>query len=349
MAKKAAAPNFQPMLEETGDALTPEEQAAQDAEERGEAPVVVAPEETPAEGEETPETAAPVEGAEKGGKGKTPKVVPYDRLAEVIGERNQLRQTQEQMARELADQREKWGRLEERQKLANEAQQRAQQAQAAAERAAQRPDPDVDPAGARAWDAVEDAKAARAEVQRLTEFVNGRSQELQGWTQQQQMAGYVQQAATRGRMQHSDWDARVDFARAERTKMWMGVGHSEEAAKRIVANEEMALVTSAAQSGADLVPVIANMTTQWGYKPPAANGNARANGNVKLDQISAGQKVQGLGRTQSAESPAQLPWQTMDDTQFANFIVGMDDNDYIEMTRNKEFNKRVTQLDTKGA
>jgi hypothetical protein len=343
MPKSKAAPNFNPMLEETGDALTDEEKAAAAAEERGEPAVQAVPDAE--ETEPAEQTAEPAETAEGGKKGKKPSVVPYDRFSEVVDERNRTRIELEQIRKEASESRERWARLEERQKLANDAQTRAQQAAAAAERAAQRPDPDVDPAGARAWDAVEDAKAARAEVARLTEFVNGRSQELQGWTQQQQMQGYVQQIANTGRSRHPDWDARVDFARGERTKLWMSLGHSEENARKIVANEEYALVASAAQNGADLVTTVANMTTQWGYKP--TNGKVNGNGNVKLDQIAAGQRVQGQGRVQSAQEPAQQPWQQMDDQAFAMHIANMDDADYLEAIKDKNFNKKVLALDVR--
>lgn len=340
MPKAKGPPNFNPMLEETGDALSDEEKAAAAAEEKGE---VVEPVET----EETEQqTAEPAETAEGKGKGKPPKVIPYDRFQEVVEERNQTRLKLEQIERENAQSRENWARLNERQKLADEAQQRAQQAAAAAERAAQRPDPDVDPAGARAWDAEQRAIAAEQRVGQLETFVNNRSTELQGWTQQQQMAGYVQQVANTGRQRHADWDSRVDFARAERAKFWMSVGHNEENARNIVANEEKALIQSAATNGADLVTAVANMTSQWGYKAP--NAGLRQNGSTKLDQIAAGQKVQGLGRTQSAESPAQLPWQQMDEAAFASYIVGLEDSDYLEMTKNKDFNKRVLALDTRG-
>jgi hypothetical protein len=342
MAKKAA-PNFNPMLEETGDALTDEEKAAAAAEERGEPAVQAVPDELE-EGAEPQQTTEPAETAE-GGKGKKPKVVPYDRFQEVVSEKNLSKSEIERLNRELNAQTEKWARLEERQKLANDAQTRAQQAAAAAERAAQRPDPDVDPAGARAWDAEQRAIAAEQRVGQLETFVNTRSTELQGWTQQQQMQGYVQQIANTGRARLPDWDARVDFARAERAKFWMNLGHNEDNARKIVQQEEMAIVTTAAQTGADLVASIANMTTQWGYKP--TNGKVNGNGNVKLDQIAAGQRVQGQGRVQSAQEPAQQPWQQMDDQAFAMHIANMDDADYLEAIKDKNFNKKVLALDVR--
>lgn len=346
MPKAKAAPNFNPMLEDTGDALSDEEKAAAAAEESG--AVAIAPEdgEQPEGGEQ--QAAEQPETAEGKSRGRKPSTIPYDRFQEVVEERNQTRLRLEQIERENADSREKWARLQERQQMATEAQNRAAQAAAVAERAAQRPDPDVDAAGARAWDAEQRAIAAEQRVGQLENFVNTRSTELQGWTQQQQMEGYIRQAADRGRAQHADWDARVDFARAERTKMWMSVGHSEDAAKKIVANEETALVVSAAQTGADLVPVIASMTAQWGYKPPT-NGATRTNGtngSVKLEQIANGQRVQGLGRTQSAETPSQKQWQTMDNQEFAVFIANMEDTDFLEFTKDKTFNKRVASLDT---
>lgn len=346
MPKAKAAPNFNPMLEETGDALTDEEKVAAAAEEAGTA-VTPAPEGE----EEQPEgqVAEPAETADGKGKGKPPKVIPYDRFQEVVGERNQTKQQLEQVNRELAEQRERWGRLDERQRLATEAQQRATQAAAAAERAKLRPDPDVDPSGARAWDDAQTVADLRQQVGQLQQFVTGRSQELQGWAQQQELGNWVTAQANLGRQKYAYYDQAIDFARDTRKKMWMSVGHNEQSAASIVANEEAALVQSARQAGISLADAVMNMTTQWGFKPPT-NGAAKpngVNGNAKLDQIAAGQRVQGLGRTQSAESPAQLPWQQMDDQAFAQFIVGLEDNDYLEMTKSKEFNKRVLSLDTR--
>ncbi len=339
-----AKPNFAAQVEELGDGLSEEEKAAAAAEERGEPAVQAVPD--PEETQPAEEQAAEVpEG--KGKKQKDSEFVPRTRLTETAAERDHARQEAQQAMREAADLREKWARLEERQKLANDAQTRAQQAAAAAERAAQRPDPDVDPAGARAWDAEQRAIAAEQRVGQLETFVNTRSTELQGWTQQQQMAGYVQQIANSGRSRLPDWDARVDYARAERSKFWMNLGHNEENARKIVQQEEMAIVTTAAQTGADLVTSIANMTTQWGYKPTNGNARVNGNGNAKLDQIAAGQRVQGQGRTQSAESPAQQPWQQMDDQAFALHIANMDDSDYLEAIKDKNFNKKVLALDVR--
>ena len=344
MSKAKAAPNFQPMLEETGDALTDEEKAAAAAEEAGTA-VTSAP-----EGEETeqPEgqTAEPAETAEGKGKGKPPKVIPYDRFSEVVEERNQSRIAAEKAAQEASQLREQWARLQERQQMATEAQQRAAQAAAAAERAKMRPDPDVDPSGARAWDAEQKAILLEQQVGQLQQFVTGRSQELQGWAQQQELGNWVTAQANMGRQKYPYYDQAIDFARDTRRKMWMSVGHSEQSATAIVANEEAALVQSARQAGISLADAVMNMTTQWGFKPPV-NGRAGAtNGNAKLDQIANGQRVQGLGRTQSAETPSQKQWQTMDDQEFAIFIANMEDTDFLEMTKDKTFNKRVASLDT---
>lgn len=343
MPKAKAAPNFNPMLEETGDALSDEEKAAAAAEERGEPAVPEGEETEQAEGQ----VAEPAETAEGGKKGKKPTVVPYDRFSEVVEERNKNRAELEQVRKDAAESRERWARLEERQKLANDAQTRAQQAAAAAERAAQRPDPDVDPAGARAWDAEQRAIAAEQRVGQLETFVNTRSTELQGWTQQQQMQGYVQQIANTGRARLPDWDARVDYARASRAEFWKSLGHSEENAKRIIQQEEMAIVTTAAQTGADLVTSIANMTTQWGYK--TITGKLNGNGSVKLDQIAAGQRVQGQGRVQSAQAPAQQPWQQMSTEEFKAYIGDtLSEDDYMEMLKDKNFVKRVNSLDMEG-
>jgi hypothetical protein len=344
-----AKPNFAAQVEELGDGLSEEEKAAAAAEERGEPAVQAVPDAE--ETEPAEQTAEPAETAEGGKKGKKPSVVPYDRFSEVVEERNATRAELEKIRRENAETREQFTAIKVRQDLADAAQKRAQDAAAAEERRKQRPDPDIDPAGARAWDAEQRAIAAEQRVNELQTFVQGRSQQLDSWTQNQQLTGYAQQAANVGRARYTDWDARVDFARAERVKAWMRVGHNEESARNIVQNEEVALLRSAAQTGADLVTAIADMTTQWGYKP--ANGNARANGqngNLKLDQISAGQRVQGQGRVQSAQAPAQQPWQEMGDKDFEIYIGDtLSEDEYMEMLKDKKFVKRVNELDLKMA
>ena len=143
MAKKAAA--IAPSMEEDV-ALTPEEQAKLDAE-GGEQ----APEQPPAE-EAQPETQGlqPIAEEPKAKPAKKhEETVAYERFSE-INER--LRATEAQLA-DAATYRERWARLEERQKQAQEAAQAEYQRQIAAQQAAERPDPNLDPVGARAYDA----------------------------------------------------------------------------------------------------------------------------------------------------------------------------------------------------
>jgi len=340
---KAAAPNFDPMLEDTGDALSEEEKAAAAAEEAGTA-VAPAP-----EGEETEQVAAieTPETAEGGkGKGKKPTTIPYDRFQEVVEERNNTRQELEKYRNEAEQTRLMFANIKAKQDLADEAQKRAEYASRQAEIAKMRPDPDVDAAGARAWDAEQKALALEQQVGQLQQFVNGRSREFQTAFQQQQLGNWVQGQANLGRQKYAYYDTAVDFARDARRKFWQSVGHSEQQAASIVANEEMALVTSAAQAGVPLADAVINMATQWGFKPPANAGvRQQPNGNAKIDQIANGQKVQGLGRTQSAETPVQGQWQTMSNQEFAVYIADMPEDDFLEKTKDKAFNKRVASLD----
>lgn len=337
-------PDFNKVLPES-DALSPEEQAAAEAEERGEEPVEQAIEQA-----QEPEALEQPEQQPKGkSKQKPSDHVPYDRFAAANQERDNARAEAQRATQEAAELRERWARLEERQRMATEAQQRAQQAEADATRRASRPDPDVDPTGAALWDTQQQLAQLAQNYNGLLQTVDQRTQQFTGAIQQNQMAGYVQNAANRGRMQHADWDARVDFARDARTKFWMSVGHNEAAAKNIVANEEMALIGSCAQTGADPIAAVVQMTEQWGYKPNGNGQRTNSNGSAKLDQIAAGQRVQGLGRTQSAEQPAQKQWQMMDDLEFSNYIVSLSDGQFMEMLKDKAFSKKANELDLKGA
>lgn len=337
-------PDFNKVLPE-GDQLTPEEQAAAEAEERG-VELVEQPEESAAP--EKPEQADT--SVKPKGKQKDSEFVPRTRLNEVAQEREAARQEVQRIAQENATLRENWARLEERQRMATEAQQRAQQAEQEMQRRAQRPDPDVDPQGATLWDTQQALAAVQAQNQQLMQTVEQRTQQFTGAFQQNQMAQFAQMQANVGRQKYPDYDARVDFARDQRKRLWMSVGYPEQQATAIVQNEEVALLAQAMQTGAPLADRVVEMTNLWGYQAPqATNGNGTQNGGLKLSQIQNGQRVQGLGRTQSAEMPAQQAWQTMNDAEFAQYIVGLQDGQYMDMIKDKAFARKVNELDLKGA
>ena len=280
------------------------------------------------------------------------KFVPRERLNELIAERDQLREY-----------RDRFVRLEERANLAREAQQQAQAAEEAARRAKERPDPEIDPSGARAWDAQQEAVAARQQVAQLkTELEQIRQQTGAGF-EQNALQSWVSNQIGLARSRVPDYDARVDFVRNARTAFW-GRFFPEQAARNIVAQEELVLLNRARELNMPLESVVATLSDQWKYGPNgngAVNGaaNGAGNGTVrrqpsaqtqqKLDQIQRGQAAQGLGRVQSGDNGGRLQWQAMGHDEFQAFEATMSDEDFIEhstdKTNGKQFNKKVAELD----
>ncbi|MBA0088417.1 MAG: hypothetical protein HRJ53_25810, partial [Acidobacteria bacterium Pan2503] len=187
--------------------MTPEEDAALKAQETGElAPVESAePEEGRAVADVYPEPGTQA-------RRKHEEAVPFERFDQL----NQRLAAAEQQLSQANEYRERWARLEERQKQAAEAQAAARAAVEAAERAKARPDPELDPSGARSWDAEQRAIRAEQQVawmsQQLGQFAQGQQVQNANYDMQNWLAFQVPQA----RMRFPDYDTRVDFARAAR-------------------------------------------------------------------------------------------------------------------------------------
>lgn len=353
---QAVAPVSEAM-DET-DQLTSEEQAELDKQGADEAPATpVAP----------PEEAKPeAEGELKELPKKHEKAIPYERFDEL----NQLNKQLKQQLDELNPIREKWARLEERQKMAQEARQAAEAAEADRKRQAEMPDPNIDPVGHRAWRAEQIALQAVQRNQQLEQYINQFAQQRQQVDQNTDMNMWLNYQVPLARQVVPDYDARVDFARQTRTAMWSRVYDmpdgrrvqlfTPEDAAKITEGEEVVLTTRAKQMGIPLHAIVNTLADSWGYKAvtngQVANGAPRQvtpqvmpNGADKLEQIRAGQAVQGLGRTQSGEAPAAAGWQTMNNDEFKAFVGNMGEDQYIEMVRNpqfgKQFERRVSMID----
>jgi hypothetical protein len=339
-------------------ALTPEEQAELQAEET-EQPQA--------------EPAAPEQPAEQPPKGKkkTEESVPYERFDQI---NQQLKQLQEENTRN-AEYRERWARLEERQKQAVEAQAQAQQLAEQAKLQAERPDPNLDPTGARAWDAEQRALRAEQQIQQLSAYVQQNAQQSQAQNATYEMQNWLAFQVPQARSNIPDYDTRVDYSRWARTAWWARVFDMPdgrkvqlfppEQAQNITQNEEMVLLARAKQLGIPIGMVVSALSDSWGYQQwlteqQQRNGNGAAprqaaqpqvmpSANERLDQIQKGQAVQGLGRVQSGERNAALAWQTMSNSEFKAFVGNMPEDQYLIMIQDprfgKQFEKRVGDID----
>src|SRR5215831_3894118 len=202
----------------------------------------------------------------------------------------------EQRAAEAETYRERWARLEERQKQAYEAQQRIAQAEAQQRYEQQRPNAELDPVGARAWDAEQ--RAIRAEqgltqIQQQLQYMNqqnvanNQNNEMQNW-----LAFQVPQA----RQRFQDYDTRVDFARAARAQWWASVFQlpdgrqvqlfTPDVAREITAREELILLQRAKELGIPVADAVVRLSDTWGYRQwLAAQNNGQANGQVRQPQV----------------------------------------------------------------
>ena len=356
--KSGAAPQMKNFLDTMGESPTAEEEAANLAEEQSQE--VVEPQESETQ-EPAEQSAAAKKGEETPAKqSKGEEFVPRSRLNEVIAQR----EAKEKEAQEFRD---KWNNLMGKQELAREAQQRADEAAKAAEMAKLRPDPELDPAGARAWDAEQRAIRAEQVLQQLQAQVQQTQQSVQQNQVDQQFNAWVNSQAQQGRTKVADYDARIDYTRNARFQWWSSLMPAEQA-REMVAREEQGIVALAMQRGIPLSDVVTQLSNMFAYPGNGAaqpNGQANGNGAVqpngqvrqaqvmpdaseKIRQIQAGQAAQGLGRVQSGQSMALKNWQTMDDNEFAEYVVGLPDETYIDMINDprtgKEFHKKVLEL-----
>ncbi len=342
MAKKSA-PNTAALETELNEDMTPEEQAAQDAEAQG---VDTQHLKTNDDLREQPD---------KGDAGKKgpPESIPYSRFQEVNERAKKVEQELDAERKSNAEVRERWARIEERQNMAREAQQNAERARLVAENAAKRPDPDLDSAGARAWDAEQRAMSAEYQVRVLQQqFQNGQQQIGQQITQNATEA-YLNTDIARAQQLHPDYFDAYNHLEAMRIHQHQALGWSEADARQLWNLEAAGHIEAARRQGRSITDFVYSTAKELGYQPKT-NGQVRqagspASGGQRLAQIEAGQRVQGLGRVQSAESDARQDWQAMDEKQFATYIAAMDETKFVEMsdTRTpigKQFNQRVLAL-----
>jgi hypothetical protein len=177
----------------------------------------------------TDEDKAALDAEERGETYETEPEAP----TEIVEEKREL-------SRQLAAERERFARLDERRIAAEEAAapSRAQGPSALPSSLGPRPDPDIDPFGADIWDA-----------RRETELVRLQIEQDQANRQQQEFARWVENDASRFKAQHSDYDQTVNHAYQFRVNYWTGLGLPEAHARLIADREAAATATLARQTG----------------------------------------------------------------------------------------------------
>src|SRR5215472_1258526 len=280
-AKKTAA--ISPSMEEDVE-LTQDEQAELQAEET-EQP---AQEPAPQQAEEEPRLPELPGAKPKAGK-KHEETVAYDRFEQV----NERLRAAEQQLSEAQSYRERWARLEERQKQAAEAQQRMAYAEEQARYAAQRPNPELDPVGARAWDAEQRAIRAEQGLAQMQQQLQTLNQQGQVRDANYEMQNWLSFQVPQARMRYQDYDTRVDYARAARAAWWASTFQlpdgrqvqlfTPEVAREITAREELVLLQRAKELGIPVADAVVRLSDTWGYPQWAQQQqrNGQANGAVR--------------------------------------------------------------------
>lgn len=326
------------------DAMTPEEEAAAAAESQGQD--VPEPPEQPTEPtpEPQPEGAAAPE-PDKPAKPKPPKGSAQERIQELVAQRDLEREKNAGLAEELTKQREAWARLDSRRQTIEDLQKQAQQQAEAQRQAAQRPDPEVDPVGAKLWDIEKQNAELR---QTVTQF----QQNFQGTVQQQQQAqamamldNWVNQDVMRFQSAHPDYAQARDYLMGVRMNHYRMMGYNDQGAAQMWDAERRAYEVQAAQNGRSIAEIAYNMAQSVGYKgsqpangnaapQPSANGGTVPNGKERVQQIQQAQRMQGLGGKEPAgESEDYAALNTMTAQQFSEYLDKIGDEGLLELPK----------------
>ena len=337
MPRQAAQPKLEnhPVMQGDPDALTAEEEAAAQAEETGAITPSGDQAAEPQQQQQAAETPAVAEGAEQppAQEGK-PESVAQQRIRALVEERNRVSQENAQL-------KEDWTRLDERRKTFQQLQDDATKQAEAAKVQATRPDPDVDPSGARAWDAEQRAISAENRAKAVEQQFQQFLPQYQQNAEVQQIRQWVQGDIARVKVAHPDYDAAYNHLRQTRIGLNMRLGYNEQQATALWDVEEAAYTRQAATNRVSIAEFAYDMAKVTGYQPPQANGaqqpngatqqqaNGAPNARERVQQIQQAQRMQGLGGKQSAaeEAPGSNV-KNMNAAQFNQYLdsFGADDN-----------------------
>lgn len=344
--KQRSAPMPLSFQQDESEQLTAEEQAALEAEAgaaaevptEAETPIPVPPQEA-ATTEQAPAEQPPEQAATEGKETPAQK-----RIQGLIDERRRKDEQITKLNEQLAAQQQAWARLDERKKQMEELQAQAQRQAEAAREAAQRPDPDVDPQGARIWDLQQQlAQLAEAQRQRDAQFQQF-GQQTQQQMAQRDVDMYLTTDYARVRAQKPDLDNAIEHLHQVRVRLNKALGYGDEpiiqngqvvrpSAEQLWNMERQAYVAQARQNGVSINEFAYEMAKTAGYQgaAPAANGNGGVqptvqpqvmpSGKERVAQLTQAQKMQGLGgKVAAAESDQYANIRSMPAAQFAVWL-----------------------------
>jgi hypothetical protein len=309
---KPATPEF---LLDDADQLTPEEQAGLDSEQ-------VEPEPEPTTLPAKPSTQPPQQAADKKPSKPTEELSLQERFGGAI---KKERERNKALEAELAQERERIARLDERARMARELEERAaaqqrQQTQEIPSKLGAKPDASIDPIGADLWDVRRENELLRHEQAQTRQAVGATDQQLQANRQQQEFANWVNNDAAQFRAQHADYDQAANHAYEFRVNYWKDLGLPEAQARQIVDQEAVATAMVARQSGKSPSAQFYELAKRVGYQAqgtetqalqPEVQPSPTQAARERLNQVRNGQKFQGLSRV-PAERAENVDWSNLD-------------------------------------
>jgi hypothetical protein len=177
----------------------------------------------------------------------------------------ELVEEKRELSRQLAEERERFARLDER-RIAREEAEAPSRQQGPPEPPSQlgeRPDPYYDPIGADLWDVKREAEVLRLQFH-----------EQQAERQRQEFSNWVDDDAQRFRSQHPDYDDATAHAYKFRVEYWKGLGLPEGNARTIVDQEAVATAMLARQNGKSAAETFYALSRKVGYQPNGTQQSA---------------------------------------------------------------------------
>lgn len=300
---------MQSLIAEPGEEMSDEETAALAGEEavpepiEDPEPVVVDPEEPKEVKADVPVPTEP--------EIKDPKAPEGDegeedgRLNKRVRQLVEERKAAEKEAQEL---RERFARVDERQKYIQEqrdAEARVEEARLQQQRRLQeRPDETIDPQGAQIWDLKEQVKQESAQRAALQQQVEARFNQSTVDNDVARFQQALNSDIVAAKIKNPDYMEAATYATQERAKIWAQLGYTPEQALELVNQEALAIAKRAIDVGQSPTDIYYGLAKQWGFKgnggAPAAT-SPQAKTQEKLQQIAAGSKATGFGPTPNVQ------------------------------------------------
>jgi hypothetical protein len=239
---------------------------------------------------EHPQTQPPGEQAQS-------EAVPYWRFKQLLDANKTIND-------ELAQHRDFRTRLDERQRLIQEANEQASRIAAEQRRVAERPDPTTDPVGAELYDLKTARSQDRATIEQLQGQLNQFGQTYQSGQEQAAFSGWVTNEANTYAAADPHYFPAARYAAEKRVNFWRTIAPNapQGLAEKMVEAESVMIARLSQQYGGKFAPAVAQLAREWGFAP---NGNGQQNGTAarrpvspqaqRLQQVQQGQRLQGLG------------------------------------------------------